>query len=127
MHVDPISDMLTRIRNANASGKDTVIVPYSKLKENVLKVIKENGFISSYNVKKQWKFNVLDVSFSKVKKISGLKKVSKLWCRVFRKWAEIKPVLRWFWISIMSTSEGVIAWHKAFKKWIWWEVLCEIY
>lgn len=127
MHVDPISDMLTRIRNAVMSRRENVLIPYSKLKENVLNVIKDAWFIVSIKVVSDWKFKCLDVWLSKDRKISSLKRVSKLWCRIYKKWDDIPRVLRWFWVSVISTSEWVMSWHNAFKKWIWWELMCEVF
>ncbi len=127
MHADPLSDMLTRIRNAIMSWKKTVSVPYSKFKESVLAVVKKNGFISSYKTVNNEKFKSIEIKFSDEKKISSLKRISKPWCRKFKKWWELTSVLRWYWINVISTSEWVMAWYEAYKKKIWGELLCEIY
>ena len=127
MHADPLSDMLTRIRNAVMSWKTSVSIPFSTLKENVLKVVRRNGFISSFKTAGEWKFKTLEINFSNEKKISSLKRISKPWCRIFRKGWELTSVMRWHWINVISTSQWVMAWYEAYKKKIWGELLCEIY
>lgn len=127
MCTDTIADMLTRIRNINMTWKKVVEwIPYSKLKLDILNVLKENWYIDSIKVNKEWQFKVLDITFWK-KEILNLRKISKWWQRIYVKWADIKQVMNWYWMSIISTSKWVMAWYKAYKEWIWWELLCEIY
>jgi len=127
MYTDTIADMLTRLRNANMVWKkDVVWIPYSKLKQDILEVLKSNWYISSINVNEEWKFKVLDITFWE-KKILNLRKISKWWQRIYVKWVDIRQVMNWYWMSVISTSKWVMAWYKAYKEWIWWEVMFEIY
>lgn len=126
MYTDIIADMLTRLRNANMAWKKDVVIPYSKLKESILNVLKSHKYISSITINWEWKFKILEVSFWE-KKILNLKKVSRWWQRIYVKWPDIKQVMNWYWMSVVSTSRGVMPWHQAYKEWIWWEVLFEIY
>ena len=127
MYTDTIADMLTRLRNANMAWKNDVVwIPFSKLKKDILEVLKSNWYLASVKINEEWKFKVLDVVFWK-KQILNLRKISKWWQRIYVKWADIKQVMNWYWMSVVSTSEWVMAWYEAFKRWIWWEIICEIY
>jgi len=126
MYTDTIADMLTRLRNANMAWKNDVSIPYSKLKQDILEVLKTDWYLSSVETTEEWKFKVLNVSFWE-KKILNLRKISKWWQRIYVKWADIKPVMNWYWMSIVSTSQWVMPWYKAYKEWIWWELMFEIY
>lgn len=126
MYTDTIADMLTRLRNANMAWKKDLEIPYSWLKKDILEVLKENWYLSSVNVNEEWKFKVLEVSFWE-KKILNLRKISKWGQRIYVKWADIKSVMNWYWMSVVSTSQWVMPWFKAYKEWIWWELMFEIY
>lgn len=127
MLVDPIADMLTRIRNANKARKTKVDVPYTKFLKELAWVLKEFNYLDSYQVKDNDWFKQLELEMPSKRKISSIKRVSKLWCRIYVKRDEIKPVLRGYWISVISTSKWLMAWHQAFKKWLGGEVVCEVY
>ncbi|MCD5382985.1 30S ribosomal protein S8 [Candidatus Gracilibacteria bacterium] len=119
--------MLTRIRNINMTGKKVVEgIPYSKLKLDILNVLKENGYIDSIKVNKEGQFKVLDITFGK-KEILNLRKISKGGQRIYVKGADIKQVMNGYGMSIISTSKGVMAGYKAYKEGIGGELLCEIY
>lgn len=126
MYTDTIADMLTRLRNANMAWKKDVVIPYSWLKKDILEVLKTDWYLSSVDIIEEWKFKFLNVSFWE-KKILNLRKISKWWQRIYVKWADIKPVMNWYWMSIVSTSQWVMPWYKAYKAWIWWELMFEIY
>ena len=128
MHTDPIADMITRIRNAYRAWKKTMEwIPYSNLKRDVLNVLKDNWYLSKVEewTNDKW-FKVLSLVFWK-KNILNLKRISKPWQRIYVKSSEIKPVMNWYWISVISTSKWVMPWYKAYKEWIWWELMFEIY
>lgn len=127
MNTDVIADMLTRIRNAIKAGHISTTCPYSKLKESILKVLKDKKFITDYSVWTEWLFKILKITFNKDKEILKIKRVSRPGQRIYVAADNIKSVMRGYWISIISTSNWVMAWYEAFKKWIWWEILCEIY
>jgi len=127
MNTDVIADMLTRIRNAINAGHISTTCPYSKLKDSVLKVLKDKKFITNYSIWTDWKFKNLEIVFNEDKDIISIKRVSKPGQRIYVSWSDIKSVVRWYWISIISTSQWVMAWYEAYKKWIWGEIICEIY
>ena len=127
MITDPISDMLIRLKNATRVDKEKVKIPYSKMKRDILEVLKGHWYISGYKIDEKWKFKELDVTFSAKKKINELKRISKPWCRRYSWWQDIKPVLRWYWISIITTSQWVMAWYQAYKQGLGWEILCEVH
>jgi len=127
MYTDTIADMLTRLRNANMAKKRNVSwIPYSKLKQDILNVLKANWYVSSIKVNDSWQFKVLDIEFWS-KDILNLRKISKWWQRIYVKWAEIRQVMNWYWMSVISTSKWIMAWYQAYKEWIWWELMFEIY
>lgn len=123
---DPIGDFLTRVRNAAAVSKPTVVVPYSKLRENVAKVIKREGYLTGIKKNK----NQLEVEIAYKRRspvISGVKNVSRPGVRIYRKAREIKEPLGGAGIAIVSTSQGVVSSREAKKKGLGGEVLGEIW
>lgn len=126
MYTDTIADMLTRLRNANMVWKKNIDIPYSWLKKDILEVLKSDWYLSSLKVEWEWKFKILNVTFWD-KKILNLRKISKWWQRIYVKWCDIKPVMNWYWMSVISTSKWIMPWYKAYKEWIWWELMFEIY
>lgn len=112
MVTDPIADMLTRIRNANQMRYNEVEVPASKLKLEIARILKNEGFINDYKVKKN---NVQDIIVlylkygeNKERVITGLKRISKPGLRVYAKAEEIPTVLSGLGIAIISTSKGMM-------------------
>jgi len=128
---DSIADMLTRIRNANNTNKESVDIPASKLKVEIARVIKEEGYIKHYKVIKDNKQGILKIYLkygSKGEKIiSNLKRVSKPGCRVYVGKGEVPRVLSGFGISIISTSQGVMTGKKSKEMNVGGEVLCNIW
>ena len=128
---DPIADMLTRIRNGIIASFDTVDVPSSKLKINIAKILKSEGFIKNYKViadKKQGLIRIFlkyDESGDPV--IGGLKRVSRCSCRVFAKKDDIPMVLNGFGINVLSTSKGVMTDKQARKLGVGGEILCSVW
>ena len=103
---DPIADMLTRIRNANQMKHPTVDVPASRLKLEVLRVLKEEGYISDYEKKEDNKQGVITVTLKYVEKervIKGIKRISKPGLRVYAKKEELPKVLNGLGVAIVST------------------------
>ena len=121
---DPIADMLTRIRNANQMRYNEVEVPASKIKTEIARILKEEGFISNYEIKKDKVQNtiVLNLKYGQNKErvITGLKRISKPGLRVYAKAEEIPKVLNGLGIAIVSTS-------KARKEQLGGEVLAYIW
>jgi len=128
---DPIADMLTRIRNANNTNKENVDIPSSKLKVEMARILKEEGYIKHYKVIKDNKQNILKVYLKYGPKgdkiITGLKRVSKPGCRIYVDKGEIPRVLSGFGISIISTSKGIMTGKKSKEMSIGGEVLCYVW
>ena len=130
MVTDPIADMLTRIRNANVMRYKEVEVPASKIKIEIARILKEEGFISDYKIKKN---NIQDnivlyLKYSgKERVITGLKRISKPGLRVYAKAEEIPTVLSGLGIAIISTSKGLMTDKNARKASLGGEVLAYIW
>ena len=128
---DPIADMLTRIRNGIIANFDTVDVPSSKLKINIAKILKGEGFIKNYKViadKKQGLIRIfLKYDENGEPVIGGLKRVSRSSCRVFAKKDEVPKVLNGYGINVLSTSKGVMTDKQARKLGIGGEILCAVW
>ena len=130
MVTDPIADMLTRIRNANQMRYKEVEVPASKMKNEIARILKEEGFIVDYKVKKNNIQNILVLSLKYVDKervITGLKRISKPGLRVYVNANEVPTVLNGLGIAIISTSNGVMTDKDARAKSLGGEVLAYIW
>lgn len=128
---DPIADMLTRIRNANQMRANEVKVPASKMKIEIARILKEEGFINDYQIKMD---NIQDIIILNLKYgpkkeqvIRGLKRISKPGLRVYAKATDIPRVLNGLGIAIISTSKGVITDKEAREKSLGGEVLAYIW
>ena len=128
---DPIADMLTRIRNANMVSHETVEIPSSKLKVELAKLLKAEGYITDYEVKESGKFKVLVITLKYDEKhkpvISKLERISKPGLRNYCKAKNLPKVLGGMGVAIVSTSKGLLTDRKARKENIGGEVLCYIY
>ena len=114
---DPIADMLTRIRNANTVGHKTVDVPASNMKKSIAGILKEEGYITDFEVIDDNKQGVIRITMKygadKERVISGLKKISKPGLKVYAKRNEVPKVLGGLGIALISTSNGIISDKKA--------------
>ena len=128
---DPIADMLTRIRNANMVSHPSVSMPSSKLKVQLAKHLKEEGFITDYSVKEDGKFKVLEITLkydaNNKPIITKLERISKPGLRNYSKAKNLPKVLGGMGIAIVSTSKGLLTDRKARKENIGGEVLCYVY
>ncbi len=131
MVTDPIADMLTRIRNANQMRDKEVEMPASKMKIEIARILKEEGFIVDYKVKKN---NVQDIlvlslkySDKKERVITGLRRISKPGLRAYVKAEEVPKVLNGLGIAIISTSKGVMTDKDARRQSLGGEVLAYIW
>jgi small subunit ribosomal protein S8 len=128
---DPIADMLTRIRNAQKAKYTSVDIPGSKLKTEVAKVMKNEGFIKNHKFIKDEKQGILRVYLkydkNKLGVILSLKRISKPSRRVYVKGRDIQPVLNGMGISIISTSKGVMTDKAAKRINAGGEILCDLY
>jgi small subunit ribosomal protein S8 len=131
MVTDPIADMLTRIRNANQMRDKEVEVPASNLKIEIAKILKEEGFVNDYKIKKNNVQNIIVLNLkytdNKVRVITGLKKISKPGLRVYVKADEVPKVLNGLGIAIISTSKGVMTDKKARELSLGGEVLAYVW
>jgi small subunit ribosomal protein S8 len=129
---DPIADMLTRIRNANAAGHDEVTVPASKMKISIADILFKEGYIEKYTLEENGCFKDIRITLKygadKSKKIiSGLKRISKPGLRVYVNKDELPKVLGGLGIAIVSTNQGVITDKEARKLQVGGEVLAFVW
>ena len=131
MNTDPIADMLTRIRNANAVSHPSVEMPSSKLKVALAKLLKEEGFISNYEEKVEGNFKTLSITLKYDENnkpvITNLKRVSKPGLRNYCKAKNLPQVLGGLGVAVVSTSKGLLTDRKARKENLGGEVLAYIY
>ena len=130
MVTDPIADMLTRIRNAKQMRYKEVEVPASKIKVEIARILKEQGFISNYKVSKDSIQNVITLELKYVQNepvITGLKRISKPGLRVYASAQDIPRVLNGLGIAIISTSKGIMTDKEARTQNLGGEVLAYIW
>ena len=130
MVTDPIADMLTRIRNANSMRYKEVEVPSSKIKVEIAKILRNEGFIADYKIKKNNIQDILVLSLKyegKERVITGLKRISKPGLRVYVKADEVPQVLNGLGIAIISTSKGMMTDKEARKGSLGGEVVAYIW
>ena len=129
---DPIADMLTRIRNARMARHESVLVPASKIKISLVKVLKEEGFIKDYEVLKgNTPQRVVKIHFvnpgKKQSVLNGLQRVSKPGLRVYCGKNEVPRVYGGMGIAVLTTSQGIMTGQQAWKKGLGGEVLCYVW
>ncbi len=131
MNMDPIADMLTRIRNANALHYEQVSMPYSKMKASIAKILKKEGYILDFSVEGSGVHKNLVVSLkygpTGERVISGLKRISKPGLRVNVECDKLPRVLKGLGIAIISTSKGLLTDSEARKAGIGGEVICYVW
>lgn len=128
---DPIADMLTRIRNANSVKHESVDIPASKMKNEVARILKEEGYIRDYKVIDDNKQGILRIYLkygpNDERVITGIKRISKPGLRVYAKKDEVPRVLGGLGIAILSTSQGIMTDKAARKSNIGGEVICYVW
>ena len=128
---DPIADMLTRIRNAIMARHDNVLIPASKMKLSIARILKEEGFITDYEVVRGKPHRAIKVYLKYLEDnkpaISGLKRVSKPGLRVYVQKKEIPRIYGNLGIAIISTSEGLRTGQQAWRQGSGGEILCYIW
>jgi small subunit ribosomal protein S8 len=129
---DPLADLLTRVRNANKAKHEKVDIPASNLKGNVIRILKDEGYIKNYKLIKDGKQGVLRVYLkfegeTKRQVISGLRILSKPGRRRYVGADEIPSVLRGLGLTILSTSKGVMTDREARKQKVGGELLCSVW
>jgi len=128
---DPIADLLTRIRNAHRAKHDRLDVPASKVKLEVCRILKQEGYIKNVSVVEDKPSNLLRIILSYSKEgapvISRMRKISTPGRRVYRGADAIKPVLNGLGIGIVSTSRGLMTDRQAREQRVGGEILCEVW
>ena len=131
MHTDPIADMLTRIRNANKAMHETTTMPTSKIKEEIARLLKEEGYITDFRVEDGESFNTLtiDLKFGRNREriITDLKRISKPGRRVYARKDRLPRVLGGMGTAILSTSGGLITSKTAEQQGVGGEVVCFVW
>jgi small subunit ribosomal protein S8 len=130
---DPIADMLTRIRNANKARRSEVYVPSSKLKQELARVLAEEGYIAGFEIEKPADSpgEVLRIQFKvrsdRQRVIGGIKRISKPGLRIYARKTEIPRVLGGLGLVVLSTSQGVMSGRQANRAGLGGEVLCYVW
>ena len=132
MLTDPIADMLTRIRNANKALHDRTEMPNSRLKEEIARILKEEGYIRDYHVESRelpYKVLVIELKYgrSRERVLSGIKRISKPGRRIYAGKDRLPRVLGGMGTAILSTSRGVITSRTAEREGIGGEVICFVW
>jgi small subunit ribosomal protein S8 len=131
MLTDPIADMLTRIRNANKAMHDSTTMPTSKVKEEIARLLKEEGYITDFRVEDGESFNTLtiDLKFGRNREriITDLKRISKPGRRVYARKDRLPRVLGGMGTAILSTSGGLITSKTAEQRGVGGEVVCFVW
>jgi small subunit ribosomal protein S8 len=127
---DPIADMLTRVRNAIMAGHESVLVPSSKMKLSITKILKKEGFIEGYEVLKGKPQSMIKINLKYADErpaILGLESVSKPGLRVYAERHEIPRVYGGLGIAILSTSKGIMTGQEAWRQHLGGEILCYVW
>ncbi|MDD3237065.1 MAG: 30S ribosomal protein S8 [Candidatus Gastranaerophilales bacterium] len=131
MTTDSIADMLTRIRNANIVSHKDVKMPSSKLKVELAKLLKDEGYIAGYSVDESGKFKVLNIELKYDEKnkpvITNLRRISKPGLRTYSKSKDLPQVLGGMGIAVISTSKGLLTDRKAKNEKLGGEILCYVW
>lgn len=128
---DPIADLLNRIRNAQLVNHDRLVVPGSRIKQEICRILKDNHFIRDYTVREAGPGSEIEIELAYTGDgdpvIRRLRRVSTSGRPVYRKSSDLKPVLAGLGMNIVSTSQGLLSDDEARKRGIGGEVLCEIW
>ena len=131
MLTDPVADMLTRIRNANRAMHDKVEMPTSRMKEQIARILKEEGYIKDFAVKKGESFDTLliELKFGRNRErvLTDLKRVSKPGRRVYARKDRLPRVLGGLGVALLSTSSGLVTGRTAQERGVGGEVVCFIW
>jgi small subunit ribosomal protein S8 len=128
---DPISDLLTRIRNAHLAKHDRLDVPTSKLKQELCRLLQDEGFIRNFRLVEAETRNTLRIflrySPDGIPAINSLERVSKPGRRIYRRADDIQPVRNGLGVGILSTSQGLLSDRQARERRVGGELLCEVW
>jgi small subunit ribosomal protein S8 len=130
MMTDPISDILTRLRNANLVHKKRISMPASRLKVGIAQILKEEGFIADFQVEPAKPSSRLSISMKYGQDgelvLRTIQRISKPGCRVYAGASDLKPVLRGMGIQILSTPKGILSDRTARQEKVGGEILCKV-
>ena len=131
MMTDPVADMLTRIRNANTALHPTVVMPSSKLKEEIAKILQSEGYIESFGISADGVRRSLEVKLrygrDRKRVISGLRRVSKPGRRIYSGADDLPRVNGGLGVAVVSTSQGLLADREARRRRLGGEIICEVW
>jgi small subunit ribosomal protein S8 len=132
MNTDPVADMLTRIRNANKALHDQVEMPNSRLKSEIARILKEEGYVRDYRVRKTelpYELLVIELKYGRKRErvLTGLKRISKPGRRIYAGKDRLPRVLGGMGTAILSTSRGVVSDRTAEREGVGGEVICFIW
>lgn len=131
MMIDPVSDMLTRIRNANMALHPTVSMPSSKLKEQIATILVSEGYVEAFDVQTDGAHRTLELKLrygkGRARVINGLRSVSKPGRRVYAGASELPRVNGGLGVAVVSTSQGLLPDREARRRRLGGEVLCEVW
>ena len=131
MHTDPVADMLARIKNANKALHETAAMPASRMKEEIARLLKEEGYITDYRIEKGEAFDtlVIELKFGRNRErvITDLRRVSKPGRRVYANKDRLPRVLGGMGTAIMSTSSGLVTSRRAQELGVGGEVVCFVW
>lgn len=127
---DPIADMIIRIKNASMAGRRDLVLPHSKLKEEIIKILKINNYIEDYQIideKPQKNIKIILKYVGKLSVITDVKRVSKPGRRIYVKAGEVPQTLNGYGLTILSSNQGVIDDKAARKAKVGGEIICQIW
>lgn len=128
---DPISDLLTRVRNAQMAAHETVQIPFSKIKHSIVQILAEEGYVEGHTITESSPSNIISIRLkydsSRQPAMQVIRRVSKPGRRVYVPRDRIPKVLGGLGINILSTSKGLVTGKNARKQGVGGEILCEIY
>ncbi len=131
---DPIADMLTRLRNANSAYHDEVSMPFSKMKAGLAEILRQEGYIASFDVKEPTEDEVgqtltliLKYGRNRQRALAGVRRISKPGLRVYAKSTGLPRVLGGLGVAIISTSQGLLTDRQAYQKGVGGEVLAYVW
>ena len=128
--MDPISNMIIAMKNAGFSGHESVLIPYSKMKESIAELLSKEGYIKGLKKSEKAGKPVLEISLilnKRVPRIQGTKRISKPSKRIYRKHNEIRPVKNGYGLLVMSTPAGIMSGYEAKKAHLGGEALFSIW
>jgi small subunit ribosomal protein S8 len=128
---DTIADMLTRVRNANAANHRTVVIPCSRMKVEIARVLKEEGFVADYSVSGEVPQEIITITFKarspRGRALSGLRRISRPGLRVYARKSELPRVLGGLGIAVISTSQGLMTGQMAQRLGLGGEVVAFVW